>query len=90
MPRHPPTDTNPWGLTASQVAVMDALIEHGCRKLAAYHLNMAIRTVDDHLRYATRKMGARTMVQRVLIWDRWRRAVAFTVHSETELGSDAT
>jgi DNA-binding NarL/FixJ family response regulator len=68
--------SNPWGLTAAQVEVMDALIQYGCRKLAADAMGIAVRTVDEHAGAVGRKMGARTGVQKILTWDRWRRAGA--------------
>lgn len=66
--------SNPWGLTPRQVQVMDAMVEHGCRKHVAAALGLGEETVKDHLSRAAKKMpGHRRGVQRFIAWDRWRR-----------------
>jgi FixJ family two-component response regulator len=64
---------NPWGLTYAQMAAMDAVIEHGNHKLAASALNVAQKTIEVHCQDAGRRMKTRTMLQKYIVYDRWRR-----------------
>lgn len=66
-------EPNPWGLTHAQMATMDAVIEHGCHKLAASALNRAMPTVEAHCREAGKRMKSRTWLEKYLTYDRWRR-----------------
>ena len=64
---------NPWNLTRREAEVMDALVEHGCTKLAARALFIDEKTIEAHTYNAARKMPQRMRVQRLIAWDRWRR-----------------
>lgn len=63
---------NPWGLTPSEVDVMDALVACDGQKQAADKLGLALRTVEHHASEARRKMGTRGHYQHLLKWQAWR------------------
>lgn len=67
---------NPWGLTAGQARVMTAWCETGCHKLASAALGLTVKSIEAHCHKAHRKIGARTSVQKLLLWDRWMRGPA--------------
>lgn len=67
---------NPWNLTDREAEVMDAMVEHGCIKLASRALGIENKTVDVHLWRAGKKMPHRFRLLRLLAWDRWRRSAA--------------
>lgn len=62
---------NPWGLTARQAQVMDAIVTHGCHKLAASALGISAKTTEAHVANAATRMPARTPLLRYLAWARW-------------------
>ena len=64
---------NPWGLTPAEERAMDAVCEHGSQKVAAYELRLSLKTVENQCSSAGRRMGGLTMLQRYLLWDRFRR-----------------
>lgn len=66
---------NPWGLTGTQVAVMEALVQAGGSNAeAAAVLCMSPKTVSTHLTRTKEKVGATTILGAYLTFDRWRRA----------------
>lgn len=67
---------NPWGLSESQALAMQAYIENGTEKGAAYALNKNFRTVSTHIGRAMERMDARNRLHAALTWDRWERAGA--------------
>lgn len=68
------TETNPFGLTAAEVQVMDMLCDCGeTMQSVAARLGLATWTVNDHLKSVYDKLGVNRMVQACLKWDRWRR-----------------
>lgn len=66
--------TSPWGLTPSEVIVMDAMLEHGHQKRVAAELGLSKRTVEHHCQDVGRKMSLPGAgILKYLLWDRWRR-----------------
>lgn len=69
------SDANPWGISAAEAAALDALIEHGSQKGAAYALGLSDKTINAHMGSVRLKMNVRTRVHYIVKWDRWRRAI---------------
>ena len=65
---------NPWSLTPAEAAAFDAVIEHGCHKLAAKALCIAVKTVECHCHKGGVKIGGDHKISRYIKWDRWRRS----------------
>lgn len=68
------TNGNPWGLSAGQARVLDALLQHGNGKMAARALGVSPKTVEEQCRQARRKMATARYdrLTALLLWDRWR------------------
>ena len=66
----------PLGLTLQQEQILDALVEHGCNKAVARHLDMNIRTLEGHLARIMARMKAKSRMHAAIQWDRYRRANA--------------
>lgn len=62
---------NPWGLTTSQLKVMEVLSKLGCDKLVANELGVSIKTIESHMGECKRRMGARNRVLAVVKYVRW-------------------
>ena len=82
-PHKPNAMKNPWGLTKTEVAVIDALIEAGNARLAAEKLGKSRRTVEFHLSNTVSKMGEGPRLLRILAWERWRRHHMEQIHDKT-------
>jgi DNA-binding NarL/FixJ family response regulator len=66
---------SPWNLTPRQADVMDAMVEHGCHKLAGRALGIDEDTVMQHIWMANKKMGFHSgHLVKYIQWDRWRRS----------------
>jgi DNA-binding NarL/FixJ family response regulator len=65
---------NPWKLTERQQEVLSALADIGCRKVLAYEQGVTEQSLCSVLRAAARRMSVRTVMQAVVMFDRWRRA----------------
>lgn len=74
----PVSDTkppNPWGISKSEGAALDAIIATGSHKGAARRLHLSDRTVENHSQAARKKLAMHGRTQLYLVeWDRWRRA----------------
>lgn len=68
-----PVVANPWDLSPSQCAVMNALAEHFTVQRASDALHMAKKTTEVHLTRAREAMGCVNTMQAVLMWDRNQR-----------------
>lgn len=66
--------TNPWNITPRQAEILQALAEHGERKLIARELGISPMTVKVHVAEAISRMGVGTTVQAAVKWDRWKRS----------------
>ena len=64
---------NPWGLTATEIKAMDAVIEHGSVKRAAAALSLEPDTVKGYTHTGGRKIAPKDKLTRYILWDRWRR-----------------
>ncbi len=67
---------NPWGLTAREAQVMDALVVVGSQKAAARELHLSLKTVESHCARVSERMGlkfAGSSARKLVLWDRWRR-----------------
>lgn len=71
-----PAPPNPWGLTARQCDVLDALAKTGCDKRAARLVGIDPRTVENHTAEARKRMGNTNRMLAVLAWDRFKRDAA--------------
>lgn len=66
---------SPWRLTPRQAETMDAMVEHGCYKLAARAMGVDEDTVMQHVWMANKKMGFHVgNLTKYIQWDRWRRS----------------
>jgi hypothetical protein len=64
---------NPWGITAMEEAVCDALVKHlGDSVLAGLDLGLSPKQVDNAADRARARMEARTRTSLVLAWALWR------------------
>lgn len=61
---------NPFGLTARQCEVMDAMCRHYNHADAARELGLSEGTTTRSVHEASRRMGARNSLQALLMWDR--------------------
>lgn len=66
--------SNPWGLTATQLKVLEILSETGNNKAVARKLGMALKTAEEHVREMTRKMGVDNRTLAVVAYVRWKLA----------------
>lgn len=48
---------NPWGLTDREAQVMDGILQHGCQKLVAREMGIAVATVQTYAERIRQKMG---------------------------------
>lgn len=64
---------NPWGLTPREIETMTLLTECGCSKQVADRMGVSGKTVDKFVVNAMRRIGARTRMQVVVMWDRSQR-----------------
>jgi FixJ family two-component response regulator len=64
---------NPWNLTQRQSEALDKLVQYGCRKIVAYHMEISEQALCVLLRRACQRMKVRTDMQAVLTFDRWAR-----------------
>ena len=64
---------NPFGLTDREAQEMDLLIEHRGAKMAADKMGISQHAVNNLLRSAGRKIGERSIIGKVVAWDRARR-----------------
>lgn len=65
---------NPWGLSESEIKVMDAMCETGCTKGAANKLRTDAKYIENRCFTAGQKMGLHhSRLLKYLEWDRWRR-----------------
>ena len=67
---------NPWGMTAMECVVFDAMVRLGCGKRVAKALRLSIKTVENHCWNGGQKMGDNTRLIRYIKWDRFRRGSA--------------
>lgn len=65
--------SNPWGMTAREEQVAQAILETGSGKGAAMVLNISPITVSALMARAAKRMGARTRLLCLLGYDRWHR-----------------
>ncbi len=64
---------NPWGLTPSEVRSMDAMIKHGCSRLAAKATGRSHLTIRNQTARAGLKIGFPSdHLTKYLLWDRFR------------------
>ena len=66
---------NPWGLTATEIKAMDAMIEYGSIKRAAAALNLQPDTVRGYTNSGGRKIHPTDRLPRYLAWFAWRKGV---------------
>lgn len=62
---------NPWGLTAAEVRTLEGMLRLGHRKYVAAELGLSVKTLDHQLLNARQRMGARTVLSAVVMYDRW-------------------
>jgi predicted DNA-binding protein (UPF0251 family) len=67
------TKTHPFNMTTYEMGAMNALVETGSAKLAAYKLGRSQKTLETHINAARKKMGRSTPLQAALDWDRLMR-----------------
>jgi DNA-binding NarL/FixJ family response regulator len=67
---------HPKGFTVDQERILDALVEFGCNKLVARHLDIPVRTLENHMSRIMARMGVRNRMHLAIEWDRWRRNAA--------------
>lgn len=65
--------TNPWSLTEAQSECLDGVIRLEENKLIARERCVSVRTVEQLLTLAYKKMGARGRVQAAIQWHEWRK-----------------
>jgi len=68
-------EQNPWGLTATEIKAMDAVIAHGSVKRAAAALNLEPDTIKGYTHTGGRKIAPNDKLTRYILWDRWRNGV---------------
>lgn len=66
--------SNPWKLSPQQGATLSALARLGSTKLAAREMQIAPKTIEQHVREAKRNMGIEHRVTAIVAWDRHTRA----------------
>lgn len=69
------TTFNPWGLPPREAEAMTLLADTGSSKLAADRMGLSPKTVDALVCRAGGRIGARTRMQAIVLWDRARRPV---------------
>lgn len=68
------TKQNPWDLTDYEASLMDALIDTGSFKGAAYQHGITVQTFVNVTVRIKRKMGVSgSRIHHVILWDRWKR-----------------
>ena len=60
-------ERQPFGLTAREVEVLQALPEHRSTREMALHLGLSPLTIDAYVRSIRRKMGVRSRVEAVAV-----------------------
>lgn len=65
---------NPWGLTHSEVDVMDTLVDLGTQKEVAQRLGIDQSTVSSFAARARMKMRAPNTLKAAFAWRDWRRS----------------
>lgn len=65
--------SNPWNLAKGQEQALSALVRAGCEKRAAAEMGVSPNTLNTHMQRAKQKMGATTLLQAALMWDRFAR-----------------
>jgi len=65
---------NPWGLTFTEQATVQAYITEGSLKAAALSMGRADTTINAHMAKVKSKMGVRTAIHAIIEYDRWHRA----------------
>ena len=68
--------SNPWGMTDREHAVVRCLVASGCRKRISTVLGIGIKTIDIHLQRARAKAGAANSLMLALMYDRLQRPMA--------------
>lgn len=63
---------NPWGLTHSEVDVMDRLVALGCQKEVAHSLRLKQSSVSTFTQRARTKMNAPNTIKAAFAWRDWR------------------
>lgn len=71
----PAAHANPYGLTARQVEVVDAVTRAGTNEGAAAELGMEAQTVAQQVMRARKKMGVDNRTQLAVKWALWRAGV---------------
>lgn len=64
---------NPWGLTHSEVDVMDQLCAWGCQKAVASRLGLTQSSVSTFTARARMKMKTHSTILAAFMWRDWRR-----------------
>jgi len=68
---------NPWNLPERQAEILTRLTQGaGTAKQVARELGISFKTVEVHVLKAKKAMGAPTLLQAVLMWDRAQRPEA--------------
>ena len=67
------TPSNPWALTDAQAECMDLVIQLEENKVIARERCVSVKTVEQILALAYKKMGARGRVQAAIKWHEWRK-----------------
>jgi hypothetical protein len=75
-------DGNPWNISASCAAALDAMCAAGSVKGAARLIHKSPETIEGHMQNAKRRMGTINRVQALVTWTKWR--VARNQPTETE------
>ena len=66
----------PWSLTKREFELLDGMARTGSMKAAYIEMGIALQTASELMRRAKNRMGARTPLQAVLTFDRWKRSAA--------------
>ncbi|AEG94425.1 LuxR C-terminal-related transcriptional regulator [Ramlibacter tataouinensis] len=73
----------PWGVTPGQAEILELVTELGSNRAAAQRLGRSVRTIEEQLYRARQRMGARSTLEAVLMWDRQRRQAQDTARRES-------
>jgi hypothetical protein len=68
-----PAESNPWGLSAGQIRVMNAVLAQGINKNAARALGCSTKTIETVISITKVRMGCTNRVAQMVLWDRWLR-----------------
>lgn len=72
----PPVEPNPWRLTAHECAVIKGFVEALTAKEIGLQLCLSHKTIEAHSANLKAKMGAKSLLQAALYWDRFKRRAA--------------